>query len=117
LHQSTHSFTPLFSLCYTHVRRIHFESAFPRRIVHPGLCLSQLVFEGRPTGQAISVSVRPDLDEHPFSQLNAIPTVGFSDPILSYFSALKLNLGGGGILKEGYEKVIHLALNHIHLAL
>jgi hypothetical protein len=60
-------------------------------------------------------SVRPDLDEHTCPQLNAIPTVGFSDPILSYFSALKLNFGGGHILKEGYEKVIHLPLNHIHL--
>jgi len=37
--------------------------------------------------------------------LSAIPTVGFSDPILSYFSALKLNLfDGGRMLKEGYEK-------------
>jgi hypothetical protein len=38
------------------------------------------------------------------SQLNAIPTVGFSDPILSYFSALKLNFDADRILQEGYEK-------------
>ncbi|KAI0292784.1 cytochrome P450 [Russula brevipes] len=36
--------------------------------------------------------------------LNAIPTVGFSDPILSYFSALQFNLDGFRMLKEGYEK-------------
>ncbi len=39
------------------------------------------------------------------SQLDAIPTVGFSDPILSYLSALRFNLDGLPMLKYGYEKV------------
>ncbi|KAI0292786.1 cytochrome P450 [Russula brevipes] len=37
-------------------------------------------------------------------QLDAIPTTGFSDPILSYFSALRFNFDGIRMLKEGYEK-------------
>jgi cytochrome P450 len=36
--------------------------------------------------------------------LDAIPTVGYSDPILSYFSALRLKLNGVSMLKYGYEK-------------
>jgi cytochrome P450 len=36
--------------------------------------------------------------------LDAIPTVGFSDPILSYFSALQFNFDGVRMLKEGYQK-------------
>ena len=43
------------------------------------------------------------------SQLDAIPTVGFSDPILSYFSALRLKLNGLPMLKYGYEKVMFLS--------
>ena len=39
-------------------------------------------------------------------QLEAIPTVGFSDPILSYFSALRFFFHGPRMLKEGYESVI-----------
>ena len=39
-------------------------------------------------------------------QLDAIPTVGFSDPILSYLSALQFYFNGVPMLKEGYEKVI-----------
>jgi len=35
--------------------------------------------------------------------LDAIPTVGFSDPILSYFSALRFNIDGERMFKEGYE--------------
>ncbi|KAH9169609.1 cytochrome P450 [Lactarius sanguifluus] len=38
------------------------------------------------------------------SQLRAIPTVGFSDPILSYLSFLRFNFDGVRMLKEGYEK-------------
>jgi hypothetical protein len=41
-------------------------------------------------------------------QLNAIPTVGFSDPILSYFSAVHFIFDGVRMLKEGYQKVIRL---------
>ncbi|KAI9465137.1 cytochrome P450 [Lactarius psammicola] len=36
--------------------------------------------------------------------LDAIPTVGFSDPFLSYLSALRFNLGCLPMLKYGYEK-------------
>ncbi|KAH9972310.1 cytochrome P450 [Lactifluus volemus] len=37
--------------------------------------------------------------------LDAIPTVGFSDPLLSYLSAIRYYSGGGlSMLKEGYEK-------------
>jgi hypothetical protein len=40
-------------------------------------------------------------------QLDAIPTVGFSDPILSYFTAIQFNFHGVRMLNEGYEKVIY----------
>ncbi|KAF8467566.1 cytochrome P450 [Russula ochroleuca] len=36
--------------------------------------------------------------------LDAIPTVGFSDPILSYFSTLRFFFDGVRMLKEGYQK-------------
>ncbi|KAH9036352.1 cytochrome P450 [Lactarius pseudohatsudake] len=35
--------------------------------------------------------------------LNAIPTVGFSGPILSYYSALRFNIDGLPMLRYGYE--------------
>ena len=53
-------------------------------------------------------TLRPPLssaDRLDGSQLDAIPTVGFSDPVLSYFSALRLKLNGLPMLKYGYEKV------------
>ena len=43
-------------------------------------------------------------------QLDAIPTVGVSYPILSYLSALRFIFDGVGMLKEGYQKVICLSL-------
>ena len=39
------------------------------------------------------------------SQLDDVPTVGFSDPIFSYFSALRFHLDTLPMLKYGYEKV------------
>ena len=39
------------------------------------------------------------------SQLDAIPTIGFSDLILSYFSALCFIFDSLNMLKHGYEKV------------
>ena len=39
------------------------------------------------------------------SQLADIPTVGFSDPVLSYFSALRFVFNGPHMLKYGYDKV------------
>jgi hypothetical protein len=39
-------------------------------------------------------------------QLDAIPTIGFSDPILSYLSAFRFTImGGTPMLIEGYQKV------------
>jgi hypothetical protein len=43
-------------------------------------------------------------------QLDAIPTIGFSHPILSYLSAFWFNFKSIEMLKEGYEKVSCLAL-------
>ena len=45
-------------------------------------------------------------------QLDAIPTVGFSDPILSYFSALRSNFDGDRMFREGYKKVIYLSFSY-----
>jgi hypothetical protein len=39
-------------------------------------------------------------------KLDAIPTIGFSHPILSYLSAVKFNFDDVHMLKDGYEKVI-----------
>jgi hypothetical protein len=44
-------------------------------------------------------------------QLAVIPTVGFSDPILSYFSALRFMFNGLPMLKYGYEKV-NVSITH-----
>src|SRR6267378_359215 len=38
-------------------------------------------------------------------QLDAIPTVGFSDPILSYFSALRFLFHGMSMVEYGYRNV------------
>ncbi len=46
------------------------------------------------------------------SQLDAIPTVGFSDPILSYFSALRFIFDGFSMLKYGYRNVRAFVLYH-----
>ena len=54
----------------------------------------------------------PYLNDSRF-QLNTIPTVGFSDPILSYLSAVQYLFGGHRMLKEGYEKVISLPLLYV----
>jgi len=46
-------------------------------------------------------------------QLDAIPTVGFTDPILSYFSALQFSFDGVRMLREGYKKVIHVYFSYM----
>ena len=56
------------------------------------------------------VNSTPVLSSHPIadrvaSQLAIIPTVGFSDPILSYFTALRYIFNGPPMLKDGYQKV------------
>ena len=43
-----------------------------------------------------------------FFQLDAIPTIGFSDPIFSYLSSLQFYFNCIPKLREGYEKVILL---------
>ena len=53
------------------------------------------------------------IPEQPYLiQLDAIPTVGFSDPILSYFSAVQFIFDDVRMLKDGYasEKVISLSI-------
>jgi hypothetical protein len=47
-------------------------------------------------------------------QLDAIPTVGFTDPVLSYFSALQFTFDGVRMLREGYKKVIYLSFSYMH---
>jgi len=47
-------------------------------------------------------------------QLDAIPTVGFHDPVLSYFSALQFTFDGTRMLREGYNKVIYFSFSCIH---
>jgi hypothetical protein len=53
----------------------------------------------------ISVLPLPLLIDLNGFQLDAIPTVGFSNPILSYISALRFKLHGIPMLKDGYDKV------------
>jgi hypothetical protein len=50
-------------------------------------------------------------------QLDAIPTVGFRDPILSYFSALQYWFDGIRMLREGYKKVTYLSFSYMHFFL
>jgi len=57
---------------------------------------------------SLSLSALINLDHF---QLDAIPTVGFSDPILSYFTALRFVFGCIPMLKYGYEKVITFVLS------
>jgi len=49
-------------------------------------------------------------------QLDAVPTIGFSDPILSYLSALRFYFNSTPMLKEGYEKVICRTIYAVFLA-
>jgi hypothetical protein len=39
------------------------------------------------------------------SQLSAIPTLGYSDPVLSWISAIRFLTDARGLLAEGYAKV------------
>jgi hypothetical protein len=75
------------------------------------------VLEGRLVGQAPRNLVSSISDQQTCPQLNVIPTVGFSDPIFSYFSALQFNFDGIRMLKEGYEKVVRIFLEYIRTVL
>ena len=46
-------------------------------------------------------------------QVDAIPTVGFSDPIFSYFSAVRYSFDGIRMLREGYKKVMYLPISYV----
>jgi hypothetical protein len=59
---------------------------------------------------SVMFSVTLSLNDFTLPQLNAIPTIGLSDPILSYFSAFQFYFDGVRMLKEGYEKVNYLFL-------
>jgi hypothetical protein len=54
--------------------------------------------------------LRHNLNNHPRLQLNAIPTIGFSIPILTYLSAVRFIFDAVRMLDEGYKKVICLLL-------
>lgn len=42
-------------------------------------------------------------------KLKSIPTLGFSDPVLSYLSAFHYDVfGGATLIKKGYEKVMQM---------
>lgn len=63
-----------------------------------------------PMVRALAVSFSLFLNNDTRFQLDAIPTVGFSDPIFSYLSALQFNFDGARMLKDGYRKVIGFSL-------
>ena len=67
-------------------------------------------YRGNPMVRPDFFLFTPYLNNAPRFQLNAIPTVGFSDPILSYVSVVQYILNGDRILRNGYEKVICLSL-------
>ena len=52
-----------------------------------------------------SISVAKTVNFFNFWQLEAISTVGFSDPILSYFSALRFYVDAARMFKGGYKSV------------
>lgn len=93
-----------------HARRDHFEAGIPHGSFYCSLSLPQPVFSAQSDGQVPPFSFTPYLNNVPRFQLSAIPTVGFSDPILSYLSAVQYTLDSDRILKNGYEKVICLSL-------
>jgi len=70
------------------------------------------VFRSDPMVRSLHLpfSVTLSLNDSTHHQLDAIPTIGLSDPILSYFSALQFSFDGARMLKEGYEKVNLLSL-------
>jgi hypothetical protein len=102
---------PLTSLLQHARRRVYFEGVNPHRIFCCTLSRRQQVFQGRSHGQALAVLFTLSLNNATLSQLDAIPTVGFSDPILSYFSALRFYFDGVRMFKDGYEKVICFSLD------
>jgi len=63
------------------------------------------LFKRDPLVSPISFNLSSPIDlDH--SQLDAIPTVGFSDPILSYFTALRFVFDCLPMIEQGYKNVI-----------
>jgi len=96
-----------------HVRRVRFEAGIPHGSFYCSLSLPQPVFSGQSDGQPLPLlltTVTLYLNNVPRFQLGAIPTVGFSDPILSYLSVGRYIFDANRMLKNGYEKVICLLL-------
>ena len=89
-----------------HARRDHFDDGIPYGSFDRNLSLPQPVFLGQSDGQALPCLFTPYLNNVPRSQLSVIPTVGFSDPILSYLSVVQYTFDGDRMLKNGYEKAI-----------
>jgi hypothetical protein len=81
------------------------ESGIPHGSCFCNLSLPQPVFPGQLDGQALPFLFTPYLNNVSRFQLSAIPTVGFSDPILSYLSIVRYTFYGDRMLKNGYEKV------------
>ena len=94
-----------------HVRRVRFEAGIPHGNFYCSLSLPQPVFSEQPDGQALPLLLTtPYLNNVPHFQLGAIPTVGFSDPILSYLSVVRYIFDANRMLENGYEKVICFSL-------
>jgi hypothetical protein len=94
-----------------HARRDYLEAGIPRGSFFYSLLLPQQVFWGQSDGQALPFLFTQYLSNVPHFQLSDIPTVGFSDPILSYLSVVQFTFDGDRMLKKGYERVICLSLN------
>ena len=91
-----------------HDGRLHFKDFISCGTPCRSLSLRQPVFwpDGRSDGQTFPVLFTPYMNNDHRFQLDAIPTIGFSDPFLSYLSAVQFTFDGARMLKEGYEKVI-----------
>jgi hypothetical protein len=61
---------------------------------------------GDPMVKSFPFLFTPYLNNDSHFQVNAIPTIGFSHPVLSYLSAVQYIFDGHRMLKKGYEKVI-----------
>ncbi len=60
------------------------------------------------SGISLLIALHLNIDQR--SQLDAIPTIGFSDPILSYLSAVRYSFDCARMINEGYKKVNCLSL-------
>jgi hypothetical protein len=74
-----------------------------------GLCILASLFlnwyRRDPLVCPFELPTNPSGADYHYLQLDAIPTVGFSDPVLSLMSAARYLYDGYRMLKEGYEKV------------